>query len=300
MKRTLFLSVIVLLILGILCGCEKQNDHSEQDFSNIPEDYYIENSDYILSGNITDGYYITFFPEYHPNSGTDDMQTADLEFDSMQDFATTVMEGSLSDYQKAKIYTVFPRDEKGTITCDFGNLQEVKLPTGMHRKNVSWTGVIYTQSFSSDKNSFGNVTVYPQDKYEEKYQKDYENRLKASSISIVNEEKISDRDATLIYYYTQLAEMKCLRYVLVDGNKTYVVEEEYFLSAVYVDENLISDSIPYRINMYCTDGTNYYVIDLYHLDSRPTEEWLLSFGLTKFSYATPQPNVGRVTGDSSQ
>lgn len=282
MKRFLFLFVIILLILGIFCGCAKQNNQSEQDVSNIPGNYYIENTDYILSGNATDGYYVTFLPEYHPSSGTTDMQTADIEFDSMQDFAATVVGGDLSDYQKAKIYTVFPRDEKGTMTCDFGNLQEARLPIGMHNKNVSWTGVIYTQSFSSDQSGFGNVAVYPKDKYEEKYQKDYENRLKVPSISIMKEEKISDRDATLIYYNTQLAEMKCVRYVLVDGNKTYVVEEEYFLSAVYVDESLISDSIPYRINMYCTDGTNYYVIDIYHVDSRPTEEWLLSFGLTKF------------------
>ena len=282
MKRILFLSMIVLLILGILCGCEKQDNQSDQDTSNILENYYIENSDYILSGSITDGYYITFSHEYQPSSGTTDMQTADLVFDSMQDFATTVMEGKLSDYQKAKIYTVFSQDEKGTMTCDFGNLQEVRLPTGMRHKNVSWEGVLYTQSFSSDQNSYGYVTVYPQARYEEKYQKDYVNRLKASSISIIKEEKISDRDATLIYYNTQLAEMKCVRYILEDGNKTYVVEEEYFLSAVYVDESLISDSIPYRITMYCTDGTNYYVIAIYYPDSRPTEEWLLSFGLTKF------------------
>ena len=279
----LMLSLVITMIFGLLFGCEQAGHTPEQEVTYVPGEYLIEASDYVLSGDPAQGYYIKFNSEYSPSIGSENMQTADIQFDSMQAFADAVIKGNLSDAQKAKVYTVFARDEQGTITCDFQNLQSAVLPDGMHQDGVSWTGAIYTQSFSSDQNGSGNVVVCTQDIYQERYRRDYVNSLEASGITVTKQEKIAERDATEIYYKTRLAEMKCIRYELVAGNKTYVVDEQYILSAAYMDEDWISDRIPYRIHMYCTDGVSYYIVDLFHPESRPSEEWLLSFGLTKYT-----------------
>ncbi len=282
LKRFIALCMVTFLALAILVGCQESEGEQPKQELYVPGNYSIEVSDYVLSGNPQDGYYIRFSTEYSDESMLPGMETTDIQFDSVRDFATTVLEGNLSERQKIKIAKVFPHNDQGTITCDFANLQEVVLPDGMIHKDFYWSGAVYTQFFGTEEDTYGNVTVYTKDSYDAKYQKDYVNRLNKSSVTVSKKEKVSDRNASVIYFSTQLADMKCVRYELISGNKTYLVSEEYLLSAYAADQEWVSETVPYRIHLYCTDGNNYYVINLYHLESRPTEEWLLTFSLSKY------------------
>lgn len=282
LKRFMALCSIALFVLGIFAGCQESEGQPPKEEIFAPGNYSIEVSDYVLTGNPQDGYYIRFSKEYSSESTLPGMETTDIQFDSIQDFATTVLEGNLSEYQKGKISRVFPSNDQGAITCDFANLQEVVLPDGMIHKDFYWSGAVYSQFFGTEEDTYGNVIVYTKDSYDAKYQKDYVNRLNKSSVTVSKKEKVSDRNASVIYFSTQLADMKCVRYELISGNKTYLVSEEYLLSAYAADQEWVSETVPYRIHMYCTDGNNYYVVNLYHLESRPTSEWLLSFALSKY------------------
>ncbi len=285
-NRLIIFIIMGVWILSVLLACDHEDTVDQDENMYVPGRYMVEVSDYILSGS-EEGYYIIMSDEYSSaETGFLGQMASELTFDSMKSFADAVTKGTLTDSQKAVISTSFPGDEKGVLTCDFENLQQALLPQNFVFTEIMWSGESYTHTFSSNINEseFGNISVYPKHIYDEIFQRDYANRYDNSNVLVTKTEMLNDRNAVAVYYKTNRAKMKSIQYTLQSDNTTYIVEEDYALEMSGMGQEWVSDTVPYRIKMYCSDGSNYYVVRIYHPNSRPTEEWLLSFGLTKYVY----------------
>ena len=93
-------------------------------------------------------------------------------------------------------------------------------------------------------------------------------------------EKIEDRDSTVTYYTTVAGEFKRVCYKLEQGEKTLYVAEKYCLEG-YTDytNNNVSLDIPKSITILGEQENEYFRIYLSKLEQRPSEEYLLEFGL---------------------
>jgi len=85
-----------------------------------------------------------------------------------------------------------------------------------------------------------------------------------------------EASANVLYLSEEYFNLRCpkeseISYVLQEGSKT-----------VRVCEKLDADGNPARIELYCSDGELFYQVSLSGLAEKPTENWLLSFGLTPY------------------
>lgn len=283
-KKLIMIIILGVWMLNVLLGCNHNDTVDPDNNMYVPGRYMVEVADYILSGT-EEGYYIIMLDDYSSaEAGVLGQMTSELRFDSMKSFADAVTKGTLTNSQKYVISTFFPNDEKGVLTCDFENLQQAHLPQNFVYTEIIWSGESYTHVFSSDRNEseFGNISVYPKHTYDEIFQRDYVNRYDDSDVVVTKTEMLNERNAVAVYYKTNRAKMMSIQYTLQSDNTVYIVEEDYAIEAPSMAEEWVSETVPYRIKMYCTDGNNCFVVRIYHPISRPTEEWLLSFGLTKF------------------
>ena len=240
--------------------------------SKVPTD-----ADYSLVG-IDEMKYIVFenVSEYEREG----QESATLNFKSMKEFVECVLEGKLEDWQKIIVASTFPKDENGIVICDFDNLFIPILPSDEAIYEVYWNGESYSFSFTLKNSVFGNMYYYTQEQYNNAYKNDYENFFNNDAITVDRTEQTED-GKTEIYYSTKAGELKQVRYLLTDDDKTIVVDKTYRLN---MNNPLLDNSAEYpsNVTLYCIENNEYYVVDLFEFSEEPSDLWLLSFEIEKY------------------
>ena len=239
--------------------------------SETEELYEIKVDDYTLIKN-ENGCYLTFddISKYQNNSSSGSSVLGEIIFGSVKEFKDTVTKGLLTDWQK-EIVARFENVGDNIQTCDFNNLYEPKLPQGSNAKEVYWNGTAYSYLVMMSDQSFGYVRCYTKEMYDEIFQSKYEDFFNQDTITVTGTEVIDGKEIT--YYKTSTGVSSYNeRYTLTNGNKTVTVDKIFYSS----------DDTLNRVTLYCTDGSLHYTVTLHKLTEKPTDEWLLQFGLKPY------------------
>lgn len=274
-KKVIFLSIIlaVATLLNVILGIHiyQSNDYcyknpNGEDYSVVKEDgkCYIEFDD------------ISEYKIMDCLGNTYSRVAPELSFGSVETFVDAVTRGNLPPWKK-KTMAEFTRDEEGRIfSCDFHNLYTPKMPIGGKVKRVFWTGELYEYRIEV-KGAKGTVKVCTEKSYGWYYD-DYVEYFDSSAKEITGTEKLNNE---LITYYTYNGEnMVKLRYSFAEGNKKVYVDKTYKLESSKA--KLKSSDVPERVEMYCEQDGQYYIVTLHSFTSAPTNSWLEDFGLKKY------------------
>ena len=207
-------------------------------------------------------------------------ELATLNFDSMKEFKDCVTNGKLEDWQKNIIATAFQKNDIGVLSCDFNNLYVPSISSKGTVDCVSWKGESYSFFLTLNNNTFGFMYYYTQEQYNNAYKNDYENFFNNDAITVDRTEQTED-GKTEIYYSTKAGELKQVRYLLTDDDKTIVVDKTYRLN---MNNPLLDNSAEYpsNVTLYCIENNEYYVVDLFEFSEEPSDLWLLSFEIEKY------------------
>lgn len=210
-------------------------------------------------------------------------QLGSVKFSSMKDFKDSVTKGTLTDEQKSIMATAFKKDNDGKIlACDFDNLFVPQVPETASIGNVYWKGGNrYSFKLIFEEEIRGTFYYLPESNYNSGYQKYYLDFFEWDTINVTSTKKLDDNKVET-YYSTGAGDLKRVRYSLSDGEKIFAIDKTYRLRMDNIKLETSSD-IPFSIVLYCIDGEERYVISLHGFTSDPTDEWLLSFGIEKFS-----------------
>lgn len=203
---------------------------------------------------------------------------ATVEFSSLQEMKNAVTKGTLNKRQKNIIVDAFERDDAGIMICDFDNLYEPLLPDEFSIKEVSWDGMSYAFYIEASPNMYGWTHYCYEDLFYDYYEH-HHNNVMASNKEFLDEGK------TVIYYNSNKAAVKEIRYSLSIGGKTIDVDKNYLLSTSL--SNLVtSDTIPQSIELYIYsnegDTETYNFVTLWGFTEDPDDSWLLQFGMTPY------------------
>lgn len=237
------------------------------------------NAGYLLEKD-KNGFYLVFenFSEAEVPGYTNSQVVAGVSFGSVKEFKEAVVNGKLTEEQK-EIVASFKRDESNRIlTCNFDDLYDAVTPASCPVYSVQWTGQKYTIGVSNGDIG-GYIRRLSETEYNKNYQTYYQDLFDNMTIT---ETKELENGKTVIYSHSDVSEMKNIRYTLKQGNKTFIVDESYCLSDKY-ESTQVNSEVPLSVTMYCTDEDGRYIIDLHGFDSVPTADWLLGFGIEKYT-----------------
>lgn len=295
-KTTLLFVLIVTLCVGLI-GCDfvndilgnTENNQGDSTTNDAPPpsgntapidiDQGNTNPDNVISWNYTiieeEGQHYIVFEDPAVYEYEGQQQLASVQFNSLTEFKESVTNNKLSASDK-EIVATFERDEVGILTPDFNNLFEPDIPNDCTIGLISWEGIYYSFGVSTSSEAFGFITGYSQEKYNEIFQEDFENYFDQDTIISITEIIETDDGKTIATYRTSMAELKNIRYTILVGNKTIVVDERYTLANEWLPT---SDTVPSRITLYITQNDRYSVMMMHSFEEKPSEEWLSKFGM---------------------
>lgn len=287
--KSLICIVLSIITCFGLVSCNEPTskvDNQTETKETHQEPYYSEDMDYSLKKVDGKNYLIfddpALYPVYNQQFGS--VPVPSVTFSTMKEFKDGVARGFLTEDQK-KTVAQFDRDDTNNIlVCDFENLYEPALPNSVDLDYVSWKGETYTCIFKfSESNVRGYLDYLKDDQYDALYQSEYVNFFDGSNITVTKTENL-DNGKVATYYKTSTSELKRVRYVLNQGDKTIMVDKHFLIetqaTGMFVPP--VSSVIPYRVDLYCTDEAQKFLITLSNLTEDPTDEWLLEFGLEKY------------------
>ncbi|MBO5403229.1 MAG: hypothetical protein J6A85_08680 [Clostridia bacterium] len=265
--------VCLLLVLFCLSSCSHASDNEIIDNDN----YTIATEDDIcylhLKKNFSDAYSYENMAPYVMH---------DLSFKSISELYSKIKNNGFTEYQLAHIQKVFTHDESGrVIVCDINKLFVPALPEQGSVGKVYWGGADYSYSLQFSDNVHGFFICSVSEIFNQRYQTGYVDYIDNSLFTLGETKTVSDRNATEYYYTTSQGSLKAIQYTLESGNKKIFVCEKYALELNH-DLGDVSDTVPYQIDLFIFDENNTCEILLYDFTSRPTEEWLLSFGMEPY------------------
>lgn len=207
------------------------------------------------------------------------IQEAEIQFDSIEEFVNNVKNGKLNDRQLAIANKTFSKDSNGIKVCNFSDIQIPVNPIEFECKKVFWSGELYSYSLESKSNTIAYYHLLNKDSYDYQYDNNYLRFFDNESVSVT---KTIDYENNAEYYYsTSKGNMKKVRYTLVNGQTTLVVDETYRLS---MEDKTIptSNEVPYRVTIYGIKSDQYFCIDIFDVVSKPTVEWLTDFSVEAY------------------
>ncbi len=289
MKMYAFFSILLVLVMCIgMAACSadyaaenpsnrqspvaepsRQETVPNQTVENVPVDY--EKQDYTLVSENGEHYIVFEDADKYENF---QCQEAAISFPSMQTFKDSVINGTLSSSKKATMTKVFRKNEDGSVpACDFDNMYVPVVPGEYFVEGVGWEGgeaygfIVY---FTDDTSA--SIQYLSADRYEEIYQSKYVNYFDNDNITVTKTE-ITEDGKEIIRYRSKVASFRAVRYSVTEGDKTVIVEKTY----------RDSQSSPYKLKLYGTQGQQHYVVTIMQMRHDPTDEWIMSFGLEKFA-----------------
>ena len=274
MKKQFLMAILIVAVCIGFISCNTHNSNLPNDeTSNFPyksDDYSIieyEGQKYIVFEDVS----------IYESIEND---VANVDFDNIKEWKDTVINGNLSIYQKAIIATAFARDEVGIPICDFDNLYEPNLPSGWTVASVLWGGDGYGFTLRSDTGGSASINCLPKYAYDKRFERNYENLFDSYTIT-VTDTVVTEDCKTKIFYSTFAGNLMQIRYEISDGERTFIVDETYRLDMV--DKSLITSStVPSHVTLYCEDKGACFVVYLYGLTTKTSEDWLAQFYLKEY------------------
>ena len=199
-----------------------------------------------------------------------------LNFTSLDELKDTIINEKFTDGQLNVIRRDFTnKDTKKIQICNPNKLYQAVYPEKYEATMLVWKGLTYGWVFD---NSYGNINYITKERFDYSYKQDFSDFTEMQTVS--KTENIEDRDSTVTYYTTVAGEFKRVCYKLEQGEKTLYVAEKYCLEG-YTDytKNNVSLDIPKSITILGEQENEYFRIYLSKLEQRPSEEYLLEFGL---------------------
>ena len=263
LKKFKCISALFLVII-LFAGCAQK------------ETPYISN-EYVLEYE-NDKCYMSFMGERKvEEKDLSECETFGLTFTSLDELKDTIINEKFTDGQLNVIRRDFTnKDTKKIQICNPNKLYQAVYPEKYEATMLVWKGLTYGWVF--DDKEISSISYITKERFDYSYKQDFSDFTEMQTVS--KTENIEDRDSTVTYYTTVAGEFKRVCYKLEQGEKTLYVAEKYCLEG-YTDytKNNVSLDIPKSITILGEQENEYFRIYLSKLEQRPSEEYLLEFGL---------------------
>lgn len=260
--------IFLALTFALLMGCKDNY---------LPVDKVVaETDEHILFYSGEDCFLKFYDPGYEPYG----CGSSYITFESIDDFRTRLLEGDFSETEKWDLQ--LGCDKFGNIKIfDFENMYQLASREQLSLSVVSWFGTpSYICKYKKENSALCVfLNYYESEEYEEEYNEHY-----VDFFSDLNEKyTVSKVDNPNKTEYRRDSDMY-ISYDIENNGRTIKVKEYYWLDNDLGYPN--SDTVPYYIYMYITEGETNYVIAIeevsYSFTEHPGEEWLLSFGMEPY------------------
>lgn len=270
MKTSKRIICAIFAVIFILSGC---NDTS------LPVDEVItEGETYDIVRSKEDFYILP-----HSKITEDDAESCEVAgvyFKSLEVLRTAMLENQLTKKQLNKIRRQNAlKDNEPIKIFDINNMYQQKLLNDFTVDEVRWFGDYYSIHLDLTEDEFAKRVYFemlPLDKFTEILNDEFIT-LEEWTDTSAEASQLSDRNATQYIFDGR----KHLHYTLTDSTRVVRVAEKYFIYSPH-HTITVSDTVPKRIFLYITEGDLNYRITISGITSRPTEEWLLSFGMEPY------------------
>lgn len=286
MKRKLIPIIAhTIIFLLALAGCSSEADvptHYDTPMYSIT----VENGQYLLTPKSTTSDETVPSSVGAPSSIDTCSSLLFPSFSSVAEMRQSIITGSYTEGEYGVLYmnalTSSSDNEDGTIEiCDLNKLHDCTMPADMDTKYISWYGDYYAFALTGETSEWGAIIYGDTEGYTDTFNEEYMDFLSNPNVTVTKQEQIEDRAATVYYGFTDIAELKDICYEIREGDKHIFVREKYLLDA---DHDLMkkSSTVPSSIDVWGTDGDEYFYGSFFHLSERPSVEWLSEFGLTPY------------------
>lgn len=263
MKRLTALVLFVTVLLTMCAtGCKPDNCIADTEYYTL----YKENGKYYLE-------FKTVLPDRDPSL----LETSFVTYDKVSSIGEMKQKILAGDFSAEGMKALRLGSPNTMEVCNLENLYEVQLPTGQAVRHITWKGMVY--HFELEQT--GYVECITREAYENRLDLLYTNAIK-KDIPVEYEE--TGRDGkTVLKRYQHGATL--IRHDLSSEEKElYAVEifDSAGFRLEYVDTCPATELIPDRIRFFGKMNGAYFYGYLSDLPSRPSVEWLSSFGLTPY------------------
>ena len=273
MKKTVsLLSALVLLVTLLLGGCKAQEETA------LPDGEIVLSNDVYTIVKQGDQFAMRVTNESVLKLAEDLQVYYAPTYRTLEAMRTAIRECKFteSDY-KAISYQA--RRYDGEIPLfDLDRLYEPAFDTRQKYRSVSWDGATYYFEYENEYFT-GVFRVFDKEGFERSLKDNFYDFINDEDREWVKTEEDTKRGGTMYYDQTR-ALNKTYILTLTQDSKTVYVRESY--ASVYDDE-------PYWINIWGTDGDNYFHMLIGDYQYLPTVSWYLSFGLTPYEGETSNP-----------
>ena len=277
-KRIFCIFLATVSILLLLVGCK---DNS------LPVDRVVAETDTHRVFYSNEKCYIEFFEKLDYENDSPIMASSSPAYVTVQnagELVNKILENDFTFAQKQMIYRA-TTDENGKIDrCifDIEKMYQPVFPENSEFQQLAWDGYRYTYTVRYADSFPVYFEVFEKDDYAEFYQRYVTDEISGFESKPDKYTITQLDDGNAVEYRGD--RRKCIIYNVEEGEKQITVKEEYHISESFDD--IVSETVPYSITMYITEGDANYCISIQdpykHFAEHPGEEWLLSFGMEPY------------------
>ena len=282
MLKQILVFCLVFTLLLALCGC------STKDPASLPEGVVANTDFYIITEE--NGQCILRFKDKYIDSAAQEDSISAMSvslrfptFDNLKEMKAAILNGRF-DYDGLNALYRSAGEDRELNVVDPRNLQTLLLPEGSMQTGVVFYGSHYNISIQGSDLGTAVVQVYQDaEQVEKHYNERFTAWMPTQTVYSITTEK--DRGATVYHHSSKAAEFRTYYYELSVPNGVMYIEELYMIDYFNKEHDrakLVSDIKPRSINIYCVTQDGGFYTGLDHLESRPSVEWLSSFGLTPY------------------
>lgn len=267
-------AIALCLIVSLLCACGQPN-------SDIPieDGVYSENESYKMY--IEDGkWYIEFFEPSDAENNSSKETSLEVSpsppvFDSAADMKEMLTREELPDSLVQQLKAMLDGRKRLELS-DPNKICELRTPKGVtYNKVILGVNGYY---FRFRKGDFFGVVYCSKASYDWYFEKNY---LKAvgEDYAVHSDTTTEDRSARVVHSSNANCEQKKIFYTISSEKSEIIVVETYVHEFFFDVDEKVSETVPYSIELWGSDGTNYWYGCFYGFEERPSVEWLSSFRL---------------------
>lgn len=275
MRKTLVLLFFSLvLIVSCFSSCER---------SSLKADSIISRTDNHIVYRSGDFCYMEFFEDYTEYYVPMCQMTFDKQYESLEHLRKTILENKFSEYDIGLMQ--YHCDDGVVRIFDIDKMSAPLYPEDVYEDSLWWSSSHYYFDLKAkDKNAYIRM-FFVANGDADNMRPDTEQELK--------EDMLGEDEAFITPVFDSVESRQYQRvssesvgyssiyvfYTVTDGSRTVEVEE---IHRIAEGENYTSDHTPDSITLFISENSTCCKVVVENLSSRPTEEWLLSFGMEPF------------------
>ncbi len=257
--------ILVLLIICSTIICATACGEKPYDIIEVDGKHYISFNTYLLGERA-----ISDIGRY---------SSVSLPFTSIAQMKKKFESGAFDDYELCALQLKCMANCGTVEICDLDNLYDVRMPEDVTLRQVNWEGDSYTFSLDSQLTESCFVSCKTAKDYDYLYKTEYKLAPSTDNGYDFQETKSYDPEGIQIFYKTDRAEFKLIKYEICQEDRTIYVAEEYRLASVIGGT---SQTVPYLIHMFTEEDGAFVYVRISDPTERPSVEWLSSFGVTPY------------------